>query len=109
MKKRQQQFSFLTLTIPTETQTNYITQTQTGQLTTVYQTSTTTLTPSYFQDTNVITQDIVTGLLVILIILLSTYFGYQQRLKSKLKLADAIQNKKDQLYNNVTGTIAPID
>ena len=105
-----QQFTFLTISVPTVTQTLNITITQTAQPTTIYQTAitTATVTPSYFQDSNVIIEDIVIALIVVLIFIIAVYFGYKQRLDSKLKLAEREQTRILQLANQINSTITPL-
>src|SRR5260364_101978 len=105
-----QQFTLLTISVPTITQTLNVTVTQTAQPTTIYQTTVTTatVTPSYFQDSNVIIEDIVIALIAILIFIIAVYFGYKQRLNKKLKLAEREQTRILQLANQIESTITPI-
>ncbi|CAG8802615.1 20961_t:CDS:1, partial [Gigaspora rosea] len=99
---------------PTITQTLNITitqtLTQTAQSTTVFQTTATTetVTPSYFQDQNVIIQDIVTALIAVFTFILAVYFRYRQRLNNKLKLAEKEQQRIYQLASTIDTTITPI-
>jgi len=104
-----QQFSLLTISVPTITQTLNVTTTQTAQPTTVFQTTTTTetVTPSYFQDQNVIVQDIVIALIAVFTFILAVYFGYKQRLNNKLKLAEKEQQRIYQLASTIDTTITP--
>jgi len=104
-----QQFSLLTISVPTITQTLNVTITQTAQSTTVFQTTTTTetVTPSYFQDQNVIVQDIVIALIAVFTFILAVYFGYKQRLNNKLKLAEKEQQRIYQLVSTIDTTITP--
>ena len=90
-----QQFSLVTILVPTITQTLNIAITQIAQPTTVFQTTTTTetVTPLYFQDQNVIIEDIVIALIAVFTFILAVYFGYKQRLNNKLKLAE--KNNKE--------------
>lgn len=105
-----QQFTLLTISVPTITQTLNVTITQTAQPTTIYQTAitTATVTPSYFQDSNVIIEDIVLALIAVFTFILAVYFGYKQRLNNKLKLAEREQTRILQLANQIDSTITPI-
>src|SRR6185437_6839781 len=106
-----QQFSLLTISVLTITQTLNITTTQTAQPTTIFQTTTTTttetVTPSYFQDQNVIVQDIVTALIAVFTFILAVYYGYKQRLNNKLKLAEKEQQRIYQIASTIDSTITP--
>ena len=104
-----QQFSLLTTSVPTITQTLNVTVTQTVQPTTVFQTTTTTetVTPSYFQDQNVIIEDIVIVIIAVFTFILAVYFGYKQRLNNKLKLAEKEQQRIYQLASTIDTTITP--
>src|SRR6185312_12107360 len=104
-----QQFSLLTISVPTITQTLNVTTTQTAQPTTAFQTATTTetVTPSYFQDQNVIIQDIVIALIAVFTFILAVYFGYKQRLNKKLMLAEKEQNRIYQIALSIDSTIVP--
>ncbi|CAG8448692.1 21112_t:CDS:2 [Gigaspora rosea] len=99
----------LSIIIPTKTQILNIMITQTAQPTTVFQTATTTetATPSYFQDQNIIVQDIVLALLAVFTFILAVYFGYKQRLNNKLKLAEKEQQRIYQLAQQIDTTITP--
>ena len=109
-----QQFSLVTISVPTITQsitqTLNITTTQTAQPTTVFQTTTATatVTPSYFQDQNVIIEDIVIALIAVFTFILAVYFGYKQRLNNKLKLAEKEQQRIYQLASAIDSTITPV-
>ena len=105
-----QQFTFLTISVPTVTQTLNVTITQTAQPTTIYQTAitTATVTPSYFQDSNVIIEDIVIALIAVFTFILAVYFGYKQRLNNKLKLAEKEQQRIYQLASAIDSTITPV-
>src|SRR5260363_116923 len=105
-----QQFTLLTISVPTITQTLNVTITQTAQPTTIYQTAitTATVTPSYFQDSNVIIEDIVIALIAVFTFILAVYFGYKQRLNNKLKIAEREQTRILQLANQIDSTITPI-
>ncbi|CAG8773781.1 16553_t:CDS:1, partial [Gigaspora rosea] len=94
---------------PTITQTLNITITQTVQPTMVFQTTTTTdtVTPSYFQDQNVIIEDIVIALIAVFTFILAVYFRYKQRLNNKLKLAEKEQQRIYQLAQQIDSTITP--
>src|SRR5260364_309107 len=100
-----QQFTLLTISVPTITQTLNVTITQTAQPTTIYQTA---ITPSYFQDSNVIIEDIVIALIAVFTFILAVYFGYKQRLNNKLKIAEREQTRILQLANQIDSTITPI-
>ena len=104
-----QQFSLLTISVPTITQTLNITITQIAQPTTVFQTTTTTktVTPSYFQDQNIIIEDIVIALIAVFTFILAVYFGYKQRLNNKLKLAEKEQQRIYQIAQQIDSTITP--
>ena len=106
-----QQFSLVTISVPTITQTLNITITQTAQPTTIFQTTTTmttkTATPLYFQDQNLIVQDIVIALIAVFTFILAVYFGYKQRLNKKLKLAEKEQNRIYQIASAIDTTIIP--
>ena len=104
-----QQFSLLTISVPTITQTLNVTITQTTQPTTAFQTATTTetVTPSYFQDQIIIIEDIVIVLIAVLTFILAVYFRYKQRLNNKLKLAEKEQNRIYQLASTIDTTITP--
>ena len=105
-----QQFTLVTISVPTITQTLNITITQTAQPTTVFQTTTTTetVTPLCFQDQNVIIEDIVIALIAVFTFILAVYFGYKQRLNNKLKLAEKEQQRIYQLASTIDTTRAPI-
>jgi carbohydrate-binding DOMON domain-containing protein len=103
-------FTFLTISVPTVTQTYNITITQTTvQPTTIYQTTltTTTVTPTYFQDPNVITEDIVIVITVILVFILAVYFGYKQRLNNRLRIAEREEQRAFNIAHTIDSTITP--
>ena len=96
---------FITITLPTETATQFVTQTQsaTGTYTTI--TTTETKTPTYFEDQNVITQDIVTVISIVAIILIAIYITRQQAWNKKQKQLDLLEAKKDQIINTLDNVI----
>ena len=104
----QQPFTFITLTIPTVTQfiTPTITPTPTTVITTILTTE--TLTPGYFNDQNIITQDIVSIILTILIVGIVFWTKSRQRTKQKLNIAERYLNDTLRTGETVNNTITPI-
>ena len=106
---------FLTLTIPTTT--IFITVSQTPVYTTVLETTTvtttinstatTTITPSYVNDTNIITQDIVTIILLAFTIAIVVYVNYRHRLEKKLKIANNHFDYAERITTTLDDTIKP--
>ena len=106
---------FLILTISTTT--IFITVSQTPVYTTVLETTTvtttinstatTTITPSYVNDTNVITQDIVTIILLAFAIAIVVYVNYRHRLGKKLKIANNHLDYAERIATTLNDTIKP--
>ena len=66
-----------------------------------------TVAPSYFQDQNVIIEDIVIALIAVFTFILAVCFKYKQRLNNKLKLAEKEQQRIYQLASTLDTTITP--
>ena len=68
---------------------------------------TATITPSYVNDTNVITQDIVSIALLIFAIAIIVFINYRHRLGKKLKIANNHLDHAERLATTLNATILP--
>ncbi|CAG8555154.1 3802_t:CDS:1, partial [Dentiscutata heterogama] len=105
-----QQFELFTINIPTVIITEIITATPTTIIETIIRTQVTiqTETPNYFNDTNVINQDIITVIAITIIAEVIIFVKYQARIKKKTNIADNYINNTLRQEEIVTNTITPI-